>query len=128
MTAKPVVFACSVCHQVITRPLTPLPSDQAVCTEDGKPAVPAGFFALSDDDYRTGSTGRVLINLADLLGTSHHPDARRHSGCCGRAGGDGPNLVCAAGHEVGTERSDCWMAHAAELLPGVTRRPADDSD
>lgn len=124
MSAISVIFECPTCHQPVTRPLVPLPDDVPVSYEDGKPAIPEGFFALSDDDYWTGSAGCPLVNLADLVGTQHHPDSRRNSGCCGRDGCDGPNLVCGRGHEVGTEKSDCWMAHAAVLLSSVTRRTA----
>jgi len=63
--------------------------------------------------------GRFVVNLADLVGTRPSPDGRRLSGCCGRDGLDGPNLVCVNGHEVGTEKSDCWMPHAAVLLESV---------
>src|SRR5262249_40013798 len=49
----------------------------------------------------------------------HHPDPRRRNGCCGMDGCDGMNLVCPEGHEVATERSDCWMAHAAWLDPAA---------
>ena len=120
-----VVFACPVCQQPISRPVAPLPSEQAVCVEDGKPAVPAGRFVLSDDDHWTDSAGCPLLNLSDLTGVQYHPDLLRNSGCCGRDGCDGPNLLCLAGHEVGTERSDCWMAHAAVLLPSVIQRTAE---
>lgn len=119
----PVIFECPTCHQPLTRPLMPLPDDKSVCYEDGATAIPAGFFAISADDYWTGSAGCPLINLADLVGTRHHPDPHRNNGCCGRDGCDGPNLLCTQGHEIGTERSDCWMAHAAVLLSTVTRRP-----
>jgi hypothetical protein len=50
----------------------------------------------------------VLVNLNDLVGTEHHQDRHRLNGCCGLDGCDGPNLVCPKGHEIGTERSDCW--------------------
>jgi hypothetical protein len=102
----------------------------SVCYEDGKAAVPEGYFALSDEDYWTESTGCPLINLADLVGVRHHPDSRRNIGCCGRDGCDGPNLVCDQGHEIGTERSDCWMAHGVVLLGNAGKQacqPRDDS-
>jgi hypothetical protein len=124
MSQHPVIFECPQCRQPVTRPLMPLPTDLPVRYEDGEAAVPEGFFALSDDDFWTGSAGCPLVNLADLLGTRHHPDARRNSGCCGRDGCDGPNLLCKRGHEIGTEKSDCWMANAAVLLATVERRPA----
>jgi hypothetical protein len=91
-----------------------MPSDD-ICLDDGQPAVPRGFFAISNDDSSTGRPNCALINMEDVLNTRYHPDARRHQGCCGRDGCDGPNLLCANGHEVGTERSDCWMSHAVAL-------------
>lgn len=124
MSAIPVIFECPTCRQPVTRPLVPLPDDKSVCYEDGEAAIPPGFFALSDDDYWTGSTGCPLINLADLVDTQDHPDSRRNGGCCGRDGCNGPNLLCMQGHEIGTERSDCWMAHAAVLVRTMTRRVA----
>jgi hypothetical protein len=124
MPAARVIFECPTCHQLVTRPLEPLPSDVPVRLEDGEAAVPEGYFALAEGDYWTGSVGSPLVNLADLVGTRHHPDPRRLNGCCGLHGSNGPNLVCERGHEIGTEKSDCWMAHAAVLLRNVTRRPA----
>jgi hypothetical protein len=114
-------FECPSCGQVITRPLREMSPDD-ICLEDRKPAVPAGHCAPSDDDYWTGSTGRILVNVADLVGTLPHPNSTRRHGCCGLDGLDGPNVVCSQGHEVAVERSDCWMAHAAVLLPEITRR------
>jgi len=73
---------------------------------------------MNSQEYWSAA-GRVLVNLADLVGTKHHPDYRRRAGCCGLDGLDGPNLVCSNGHEVGTEKSDCWMPHAAVLLENV---------
>jgi len=109
-----IIFECPTCHQAITRELLPLPSDQRVCLDDEKPAVPPGFFAISDDNYWTDSDGCPLVNLADIINTRHYPG--RLGGCCGPDGRSGPNLLCSSGHEIGTERSDCWMAHAAVLL------------
>ncbi len=117
-------FECSSCAQVLTQLLRELSPD-SICYEDGKPAVPPGHFARSNDDYWTGSTGHILVNVADLIGTigtRPYPDSRRRQGCCGPDGSDGPNVVCTLGHDVAVERTDCWMAHAAVLLPGTTRR------
>lgn len=61
-----------------------------------------------------------MINLEDAVNTRHHPDTRRLNGCCGLDGRDGLNTVCANGHEVGTEKSDCWMPHVLLLDPGKT--------
>lgn len=115
MGASHTVFTCPICHVAVTRPLLPLGSDQIICLEDGKPAVPKGFFGVNKQEY-WNAAGRVLVNLGDLVGTKHSGGI---NGCCGLDGLDGPNLVCANGHEIGTEKSDCWMPHAAVLLESV---------
>lgn len=115
-----MVFQCASCRVAITRPLLPLRPDQFLGLEMGQPAVPEGYFGVSTQD----GTSPVLVNLADLVGTKHHPDRRRLAGCCGLDGCDGPNLVCADGHEVGTERSDCWTPHCAVLVQNVVSNPA----
>jgi len=80
--------------------------------------VPQGFFSINSKEYWSAD-GQFVVNLADLVGTKHHSDRGRQNGCCGLDGLDGPNLTCANGHEVGTEKSDCWMPHAAVLLETV---------
>lgn len=102
----------------ITRPLKLVPSE-AICLDDNQPAVASGVYACSNSDYWTGSEGCFLVNLADVIHLGYHPDKRRHNGCCGRDGCDGPNRICLNGHEIGTERSDCWMAHAIVLVPTI---------
>src|SRR5262249_2134244 len=120
MEGEHVLFQCAVCQAVITRPLLSLPSDQSICLEDGKAAVPQGFFAIKTPE-QWSAEGRILVNLSDLAGTQHHPDFHRLAGCCGLDGMDGPNLVCSNGHDIGTEKSDCWMPHAAILLDSVVQ-------
>jgi hypothetical protein len=115
MSEHHTVFTCPVCHVAITTPLLPLGPHQAISLENGKPAVPKGFFGLNNQEYWS-VTGRFLVNLGDLVGTGHSGGA---NGCCGLDGLDGPNLVCANGHKIGTEKSDCWMPHAAVLLDSV---------
>ncbi len=87
--------------------------------------LPEGFYALSDGEYWTHTEGCPLVNLNDVVGTQDHPDGGRHNGCCGSDGCDGPNMVCQSGHEVGTEKSDCWMPHAAVLLRTTTHTSAE---
>lgn len=115
MSEGHILFICPVCHVAITRSLLPLRPDQSICLEDGKPAVPEGFFGVNKQVYWNVSGG-VLVNLGDLVGTRHSGGI---NGCCGLDGLDGPNLICANGHEVGTEKSDCWMPHAAVLFDNV---------
>jgi hypothetical protein len=115
-----VFFQCPFCRAVITRPLLPLTPDLPICLADGQAAVPEGFFGVKTPE-QWSAEGNILVNLSDLVGTQHHPDSHRLAGCCGLDGMDGPNLVCANGHEIGTEKSDCWMPHAAVLLNSVVQ-------
>ena len=115
MSERPSFFACPVCRVAITRPLLPLPADQAICLEDGKPAFAPGFFAVNKDEY-WNVAGHIVVHLGDLVGTSH---TGKVNGCCGLDGLDGPNLACANDHVIGTEKSDCWVPHAAILLDSV---------
>lgn len=78
---------------------------------DGQNFIQAGFYAISDGDYFTGSQGQFITNADDLLNIKDHPDRSRLNGCCGLDGCDGLNKVCMNGHEVATEKSDCWMPH-----------------
>ena len=78
--------------------------------------MPEGYFRITtaDDDVVRGD-GQFVLNLRDLIHTSHHPDPQRSQGCCGRDGSEGMNIVCSNGHEIGTECSDCWMPHYAHI-------------
>src|SRR5437867_13336817 len=120
MESNRILFRCPQCQAVITRPLLPLKPDQPICLEDGKAAVPQGFFGVKTPE-QWSAEGSILVNLSDLVGTQHHSDSHRLAGCCGLDGMDGPNLLCANGHEIGTEKSDCWMPHAALLLDAVVQ-------
>jgi uncharacterized protein (TIGR02996 family) len=113
----PVAFRCAACGLTLTGPLWPLADAAWVGEADGTPLVPAGYFMQSDGTLRAGMAGHYCVNLADLRNTGPHPDSRRHNGCCGADGCDGPNTVCGNGHEVGTECSDCWMPHFVHLDP-----------
>lgn len=113
------VIRCGTCGVALTRPVEPLADESALCREDGRPFIPKGRFWLSDGDYYPA--GEWVANLADLVNTRNHPDRRRLNGCCGLDGCDGYNKVCVNGHEVGTERSDCWWAHGAHFAPALVR-------
>ncbi len=103
-----MVIRCSKCGIALTRPVEPLTGESLLDGRDGQPIIPAGLYCFSHGSrYPDG----WVVNLADLINTRHHPDSRRLNGCCGLDGCDGINRVCANGHEVGTERSDCWWAH-----------------
>ena len=64
--------------------------------------------------------GGPIVNLADMVGVKRHPD-RWFDGCCGALGASGPNLLCANGHEVATEVSDCTTLNGVWLVVDATR-------
>jgi len=110
-------FLCATCGLLVAGPLVPLGDESLLCREDGRDYLPTGYFAISDGEYYTGTEGQVLLNLTDLRNTKRHPDPHRLNGCCGLDGCNGSNRVCMNGHEIGTERSDCWLAHAIHIKP-----------
>jgi uncharacterized protein (TIGR02996 family) len=113
-------FWCAACGLPLTGPLSPLADPVWLSKEDGTPLVPAGFYWQAAGDFSAGMEGHYCLNLADLRNTRPHPDHRRRRGCCGMDGCDGANTVCANGHAVGTECSDCWMPHYLHLGPAAT--------
>ena len=72
---------------------------------------------VEDGSSYTQATDEFIVNLSDLRNICYHPNRKRTNGCCGLDGCDGRNLICINGHEIGTERSDCWHPHSASLDP-----------
>lgn len=114
-------YQCKQCGVELTDWLYELTSPFMHFETENEDHLPAGFTSLSDGEYFTHSEGRFLINAKDLRNFDYHPEPGRHIGCCGRDGLEGPNLICKNGHEIGTEVSDCWLAHAIILLPEKVR-------
>jgi hypothetical protein len=77
----PGQFECGHCRAVLTSPLLPLPDPALLREEDGRPHVPAGYYACATGRYdywaRAIGTGNYLLNLSDLRKVLPHPDARR---------------------------------------------------
>lgn len=108
-------FHCSTCGVVIAGNLAPLPVGIPLNQIRGEDLVSAGYFAVSGGEFEPERPGDFLVNLKDLHHTQYHQDGSRLNGCCGLDGLDGLNLLCSNGHEIGTERSDCWLPHHAVL-------------
>lgn len=116
-------FYCKQCKVALTQELSELRDTSLLSNEPGADYLPKGFFVwrvpnnalvLSSDGGP--SLGRdVIINLNDLVNARAHTDPTRNNGCCGLDGTDGFNTLCVNLHEVGTESSDCWMAHECTL-------------
>ena len=107
-----IIFKCAICNIALTKQLSELEYKSQLQEEDGCDHIPLGFYAVEDGEYYSQAKGQYVVNLKDLINTKHHPDPKRLNGCCGLDGCDGMNTICINGHEVGTERSDCWIAHA----------------
>lgn len=112
-------FRCASCGVLLTPPLQPLDDAARLVEEDGEDHVPDGFFTIADGHYYTDGVGDYLINLRDVVNTAQHPNPSRLNGCCGLDGLSGRNTICLHGHEIGTERSDCWLAHSLALDPAA---------
>jgi hypothetical protein len=106
-------LACKICGAVLTTELAPLADFSRLSNADGEPRIPKGFFHIAEPNSGFERGGSIVVNLDDLTGANRAKDGRPYNGCCGVDGCDGLNLVCSAGHDVATERSDCWMPHSA---------------
>jgi hypothetical protein len=103
---------CRRCGVELTAELEKLKDPFVLCEDDGKDHIPQGYYCLSDGEYYTGSDGQIIVNLRDVVNLKNHSDTARLNGCCGLDGCNGMNKLCKNGHEVATEKSDCWLAQA----------------
>lgn len=121
-------FRCARCGLLLTPPLQPLPDPALLVPEDGEDYLPDGYYVVNDGRYYAVDVGAYLVNRKDVFNTEPHPNPSRLNGCCGLDGLSGPNTVCRHGHEVGTERSDCWHAHSLALIPAaVVLEPVEEA-
>lgn len=112
-------FHCATCGLDLTPPLQLLDDPALLIDEEEEDYLPDGFFTIADGEQYPATAGDYLINLKDAINTMPHPNPSRLNGCCGLDGLSGKNVVCLHGHEVGTERSDCWLAHSLALDPAA---------
>jgi len=106
-------LACKKCGALLTDELVRLDDVARLSVVRGESRIPKRFFHVARSDSDFEKLGSIVVNLEDLTGAGHAKDGRPYNGCCGIDGCDGLNLVCPGGHNVGTERSDCWMPHSA---------------
>lgn len=107
-----MIIKCKVCGINLTAELKPLGNTNFLREEDATDFVPSGYYYICEDDYFIDQNKGIAINTNDKLNLRNHTDTSRLNGCCGLDGCDGLNQVCKNGHEVATERSDCWTAHS----------------
>ncbi len=129
------VFACRLCGAVLTAPLRRLDDAAALCEKELAPLVPEGrYWPVAADHLPSSFDGRPVdfagcfaVRTDSLVGVGNHPERGRWVGCCGPSGAHGPNRVCACGHAVGTERSDCMWPVAVYLDPQAVRTVEPDA-
>jgi len=122
--ATQLVFHCAQCQLPVTQPVRALPEDFRLNTARGEDSIAQGYYTLGDWEQDPAVKDHFILNLSDLVNTQLHRDPKRLNGCCGLDGLDGINTVCSNGHEIGTECSDCWMAHYVHLDPSLVTMDA----
>lgn len=113
---KEIIIKCTECGIFLTPKLQEVPEDFVGNLEDEQDYLPQGFYKKNDGKYWNVEIGKIIINCKDLVNTLNHFDSKRLSGCCGLDGFE-INKICANGHEIATEFSDCWMCHAVIFEP-----------
>ena len=110
---------CKTCDLEISKEVSELKDLSLINSNDREDYIPEGFFLINDHDQITcfEQKGAIIINIKDLVNSKRHSNRSRLNGCCGLDGCDGMNRVCLHNHEIGTEKSDCWMPHLVALNP-----------
>ncbi|MDP5277210.1 hypothetical protein [Chengkuizengella axinellae] len=107
---------CKRCEIEISKQITELQDLKLLSKNNDKDYIPEGYFLQdSGKDNSTNTSSFIIINVKDLINSKYHSNTRRLNGCCGYDGLDGVNRVCINNHEIGTEKSDCWMPHYLTL-------------
>jgi hypothetical protein len=108
---KTMKVYCKTCGLPLTNELTEY-TGKSFGEAEEQPFVQKGSYTISDGNFFTGTVGNVIANVEDMVNIIDHFNKGRLNGCCGLDGTDGINKLCANGHEVATEKSDCWMPTA----------------
>lgn len=128
------ILICSACGTELSGVLTILSTKDPAVTEpchvDGEPLGPAGTAykswkplaeAMAGPPVPLQFTPQYWLHPDDVAGrVQDTKQGVRLSGCCGLAGLNGPNQLCACGAEVGTLINDCWTAHIFVPEPDAT--------
>lgn len=106
-----------MCKIPVSKDITFLSNRSLLCEQDGKDYIPEGFYIIDNEEFFTDYFENYILNLKDVINLKNHFDFGRLNGCCGLDGCDGLNKTCINGHEIGTERSDCWLPHHIHINP-----------
>ncbi|MCG3088364.1 hypothetical protein [Sporosarcina cyprini] len=111
---------CKTCGVAVTNDLQEMTDISGLDREaSGKDYLPRGVYSFTDKVLPHMKSTEIVVNNHDVINCNYHWDQSRLNGCCGQDGCDGLNRVCINGHEVGTERSDCWTYHFTSFDPKV---------
>ena len=110
-------LTCHTCRVEISRELTELKDLKLLNTDDGQDYIPEGYYLIDDQTADLELDSAIVVNIKDLINSGYHSNPSRLNGCCGNDGLDGMNRVCINNHEIGTEKTDCWMFHFVSLNP-----------
>lgn len=108
--SEKMTIKCKDCDLAVTNELTELRNGRKLDNSDeGRTnVIEKGYYFISDKKYSREPKGSIIVNNNDLINSKIHPDFS--IGCCG-LDGDGMNIACSNGHEVGRQYSECWMPH-----------------
>ena len=110
---------CRRCEALLTPPLKSVEVDFEPEVTDCENLIPKGCYWVAHDFLPEHVNGHIVIHSEGLYDLQPHPDPKRHSGCCGEDGGDGPNRICGCGDAVATVVSDCWTGYYVHFEPGL---------
>lgn len=114
-----MIIRCKQCNLALTGELLELKNIDDLSEIENEDFIQKGYYYVSDGAFFTASGGKIIIHKGDLLNSKNHSDIGRLNGCCGLDGADGLNKMCNNGHEIATERSDCWIPHCVIFEPGA---------
>lgn len=106
---------CRKCEAILTPPLTPVEDAFEPEVVDCENLMPRGTYWIAHDFLPEHVNSHIVVHLEDIFELRRHPDPKRHSGCCGEDGGDGPNRICGCGEALATVVSDCWTGYYAHF-------------
>jgi|SRR5581483_21909 len=114
-----MILRCAVCHIPISDDVHELKDRGRLSDERGSDFLPQGCYLIASaaDNFSSHTDGEFILNLKDVHNLQRHSDPSRLNGCCGLDGLDGINTVCSNGHEIGTQRTDCWCPHYIHIPP-----------
>lgn len=106
---KTVRIYCRKCHLNLTENLIEV-DENILREQENEDAIDKNCFSIN-----TANDRKQFIVAIDKYYLIDHTDSKRFQGCCGSMGSNGHNKLCANGHEVATEISDCWLPHYIEF-------------